>query len=319
MVRALDSQTSLQRSIEQELAKRTRAHQLAVRRLRDRLRVAAQARTPAPQPLVLLANGDSWFDYPLDGNSIDVPIRRTDIIAQLGSTGAPRPQILNLAHYGEATTDEMDLTKQRRMIAALQEPANWLATGKPDAILFSGGGDDIVGNQFCILLNHAASGVTGSGVTGLNEARLRRKLEAIEASYLDLFAFRDRFAPGVPIVGHAYDFVIPDGRHPPCVGPWLLPSLEFTGWDTTTGTAILRRVLQEFGSLLARLAADAANRFVVADTQGTLAAEDWANELHPYPPGFARLAARFVDALRTLYPDRMREAPADVLPTSPGG
>jgi hypothetical protein len=298
MARALDTQTSLRRSIEQELARRTRAHQLDIRRLGNRMRAATGA--AAPQPLVLLANGDSWFDYPLDGNSISIPLHHTDIVAQLSSLGPVHPHILNLAHYGEATSDEMGLTKQRRMIAALQEPANWPASGRPDAILFSGGGDDIVGNQFCILLNHAAS-----AVTALNEARFRLKLEAIEASYLDLFAFRNRFAPGVPILGHAYDFVIPDGRHPPCVGPWLQPSLQFTGWDTGAGTITLRRVLEEFRSLLAGLAADATNRFVLVDTQGTLSAEDWANELHPHPPGFVKLAARFVDALRTLYPGRI--------------
>jgi hypothetical protein len=36
-------------------------------------------------PLVMLAHGDSWFDCPLDGNSIG--LSHTDIIAQLPLLG----------------------------------------------------------------------------------------------------------------------------------------------------------------------------------------------------------------------------------------
>ena len=48
----------------------------------------------------------------------------------------------------------------------------------------------------------------------------------VKASYEDLFLFRDRNAPGVPIFGHCYDFAIPNGKHPICAGPRLLPSLK---------------------------------------------------------------------------------------------
>jgi hypothetical protein len=65
---------------------------------------AAQA--PArPEPLVMLARGDSWFDYPLTGNSL--PIDNTDVIAQLKTMGDINPVILNLSHHGDATTDEI--------------------------------------------------------------------------------------------------------------------------------------------------------------------------------------------------------------------
>ena len=96
---------------------------------------------PAPSPLILLAHGDSWFDYPLTGNGL--PIAQTDIIAQLDNIGDLAPAILNISHYGDATTQEMSLPKQQRLLASLQDPANWGTTGKPGAILFSGGGDDI--------------------------------------------------------------------------------------------------------------------------------------------------------------------------------
>ena len=49
-------------------------------------------------PLVMLAHGDSWFDYPLDGNSISLP--HTDLIAQLEFVGNINPCILNISQWG---------------------------------------------------------------------------------------------------------------------------------------------------------------------------------------------------------------------------
>ena len=96
-------------------------------------------------PLVMLAHGDSWFDYPLDGNSISLP--HTDIIAQLEFVGNINPCILNISQWGDATTAEMSWPKQQKMITALQDNSNWLESGKPDAILFSGGGNDVAGTS----------------------------------------------------------------------------------------------------------------------------------------------------------------------------
>jgi len=294
----LQFQLNTEASIAAELAARTQAHQAAMAGLRIARAQAAGAAAPAPSPLILLAHGDSWFDYPLTGNGL--PITPTDIIAQFGKVGRPAPVILNMSHYGDATTTELSLPKQQRLRDSLQDPANWRASGKPDAILFSGGGDDIAGDQFCICLDYAAV-----GSTGLNLTRFADVLGSVMASYLDLFAFRDRYAPGVPIVGHCYDFPIPSGVHPLCAGPWLKPSLDFCGWDVEQGTAIVRVALTRFREMLLGLANDRSNNFVLADTQGTLMASEWANELHPDPAGFAKIAGVLAAALRSKFPGRI--------------
>jgi hypothetical protein len=286
-------------AIEREIAERIQVHQQRIARLKS-ARAALSVANAQPQstPLVMLANGDSWFDYPLSGN--DVSFRDTDIIAQLRAMGRVNPVILNISHYGDATTDELSLPKQERMISSLRDPANWMGSGKPDAILFSGGGNDVVGDQFCIYLDYALP-----GATGLNADRFGKALSAVEASYLDLFTFRDRYAPGVPVIGHCYDFPIPNGIHPVCAGPWLKPSLDYCGWDLTQGITIAHSALSDFKNVLVRLASDAANNFFVVDTQGVLTAADWANELHPYPDGFKKIAAKFVAALQARFPGRI--------------
>src|SRR5262245_22004440 len=120
----------IRESINDEIAQRTKIHQTKIARLKtSRARLMAAGAPPPVTPLVMLAHGDSWFDYPLSGNG---PILQdTDIIAHLNSMGNINPVIINVSHYGDATTDELSWPKQERMIESLQEPANWLDSGKP--------------------------------------------------------------------------------------------------------------------------------------------------------------------------------------------
>jgi len=291
---ALALRPLIKESIDADIAARTLAHQARVAQLKAaRLQPEALPEAGVAAPLVLLAHGDSWFDYPLNGN--DLSLSSTDIIAQLQTMGNTQPLILNISHYGDATTEEMSLARQQRLIQAIADKANWANDSAPDAILFSGGGNDIAGAQFCIYLDYN---------NGLNPTRFLGVLDMVRASYLDLFAFRDAWAPGVPVICHCYDFPIPNGAHPLCVGPWLLPSLQFTG-NQTDGAAILQTALSDFRQMLAQLAADPANNYILINTQGTLQPADWANELHPFPAGFGKFASEFVNALRLRFPGRI--------------
>jgi hypothetical protein len=175
MLRSFELHQQLQDSIDEEIEARIKTHQAKIAQLKA-IRKNLGFRDQGP-PFIFLAHGDSWFDYPLYGN---VPGAYTDIITQLQSMGF---SILNISHWGHATTDEMSLPQQERMIEVLSNPANWLHDGKPDGILFSGGGNDIAGDQFCIFLDYKVP-----GATGLNEDRFQKVLGMVEASYKDLFA-----------------------------------------------------------------------------------------------------------------------------------
>jgi hypothetical protein len=299
MDKKLRLRIQMRQEMNDEIAKRTLIHQSKVARLKAGNTKRATAGAPkSPAALVMLAHGDSWFDYPLSGNSAS--LSHTDITVQLEAMGNINPIILNVSQWGDAATAEMSWPKQQLMINALQEPNNWADSGKPDALLFSGGGNDIAGDQFCIFLDSALR-----TPTGLDSTRFQKALGIVEASYLDLFAFRDQYAPGVPVFGHCYDFPVPNGVHPICAGPWLKPSLDFCGYTVTQGTAIVRQALTDLNTLLAGLAGNSTNNFVLINTQGVLQAGDWANELHPYPNGFKAIAAKFVDGLRLHFPGRI--------------
>ena len=269
---------------------REQAHQAAI---------AADQRAPASghAPLNLLADGDSWFDYPLGG---DFPGVHTDVLAQLGAVGQPTPRILSFAHYGYTTDQSLGMARRERLVRALTDPRN----GRFDAILMSGGGDNIVGDRLAIWLNDAGT-VAADPARALSETRFQGALEEVRAGYDSLARLRDQHAPGVPIVVHAYDYAIPSGRGVCCVGPWLKPSLDYCGWtDEQIGAGIVRDMLGRFGSMLEDFAASTQD-VVYVQTQGTLAPDQWANELHPTPPGFRLIADKFRAALAARFPSRI--------------
>ena len=105
-----------------------------------------------PDPLNIHAIGDSWFEYPLDGN-IPIPFCNFGIVgdSQLGAKGSPHPNILSRAEHGQASTAVLSWENQSIMVNDWIDHANW-TNGKLDAILVSMGGDDIVGDKFAIVL-----------------------------------------------------------------------------------------------------------------------------------------------------------------------
>ncbi|SAL73660.1 hypothetical protein AWB74_04523 [Caballeronia arvi] len=281
-----------QEQIQQDLMARVKAHQHEVLKAR-----ALQAQAGASRPLILLGDGDSWFDYPLPD-----PLHATDVLEALKTTGTPAPLILKLAHYSDATTTILGVTRRNRLIAQLRDAAN----GPIDALLFSGGGNDVVGDQFRFWLNDA-SAVGNDPARGIDVQRLGYIFGVVESAYLDLIRIRDQFAPRATIFVHAYDFAIPSNIGA-ChlAGPWLRPSLVDRGWpDLAPGSLIVKAMLVHFHAMLQRLASDPANDMVLVQTQGTLAPDEWANELHPTGAGFAKIGARFRSALAARFPGRI--------------
>jgi hypothetical protein len=275
-----------QAQIEQERQMRIAQHKQAVAQRRMR----TQAERGAGGPLNIFAEGDSWFDYPLS----------RDTVGWIKANGGPHPEILNLSHYGDAATQMLGVAKRQRIVDNLKDPDN----GEFDALLFSGGGNDIAGDQFCLwLVDFVAGASPGAGV---DTQRLADMFGVVEAAYVDLIKIRDSIIPNCVIFLHAYDFAQPNGQGVCGLGPWLKPSLDLRGWtDFGTASQIVMEVLQAFDKALAQLEQQYKN-VVHVRTQGTLLpATDWANELHPTEEGFNKIAAVFLKALRSKFPGRI--------------
>ena len=281
-----DAYLELRRSIEEEKERRIREHQAQVA---ARTRMRAAMKDTAAAPLNLLAQGDSWFDYPLP------LLAPSDIVAHLQQLPGKKPLVCSLAHHGEAAEDMLGVKKLHELIDQIKNPQ---LNGHYDAILFSGGGNDIAGDQFRLWLNEAAA-VGNDPAQGLNANRVAAIIAVIRAGYEDLIAARDAIDKTIPIFGHSYDFPIPNGVRVPCAGPWLHPGFQDRGWtDINVNRGIIKQLLLQLAAMLEVFAGDAKNNFVHVRTQGTLIDTDWDNELHPTPDGFAAITAKFVEALR---------------------
>lgn len=272
------------------------------RRIEEHQARIAAIKARAGRELNILADGDSWFSYPLS----------KDVIEWLREGGNPTPEVLNLSVAGDPVTATLGVTKRQRIIDNLRNPAN----GDFDALLFSGGGDDIAGDQFCFWITD-----NGSGSSGINTVALGEILGVVEVGYHDLFSVCKDCKPNCKIFVHAYDFAratgigacaLPFGGY--VAGPWLKPSLDYRGWtDFDAAGAIIDRIMQEFDQLLVRLERQYAPQVTYVRTQGTLIppqsindnASDWANELHPTEPGFNKIAGKFLAILRHAFPGRI--------------
>jgi len=281
------------RHVQQDRLERIAQHKQAV----AARRAALMAKPGEPRGLNLFADGDSWFDYPLplDG--------RNDVIRSIGKHGTPQPLILNLAHYGDEARDLLGVKRRQRIINNLKDPEN----GTFDAILFSGGGNDTVGEQFCLWIKEHEPGMTPD--QAINEPRLEAVLGVVRSAYEDLIAIRDQIVPDCYIFIHAYDFAIPNSDGGICdglIGPWLDPSLRYRDWtNTAEATGVVRVFLLRFHDLLENIAG-AHKNVILVKTQGTLDPQtDWANELHPTPEGFDKIGAKFVEALQEVFQGRI--------------
>lgn len=245
-------------------------------------------------PLQVLAEGDSWFDYPIPFHG--------DVISRLeGLVGVP---ILNLAKAGDEV--RYMLGAEERRILAEQFKGGCPAGGRWDALLFSGGGNDIVGDPLALWLREFDPSLPAR--EQVDQPRLDAVLALVRAGYEDLIRLRDKLSPETHLFFHAYDFAIPDGRGVCSHGPWLKPSLDLRGVpDLATGTAIVQEVLRQFAGMLGALARAHPGTVSVVNTQSTLPPQrsSWHDELHPSKQGFRDIAQVFHRALRACFPARV--------------
>jgi hypothetical protein len=183
----------------------------------------------------------------------------------------------------------------------------------PRAILLSGGGNDIAGSEFQMLLDHALSparGLNADVVRGVIEVRIRHAYVALLSATTRLS--RQRLGTAIPILLHGYDRAVPDGRGVllgPFPGPWLRPGFQRKGFgraDFDETKAMVARLIETFNAMLAGLVRVRGFEHVhYVNLLGTLSNGDdyrkwWANELHPTKAGFIAVADRFASAIARL-------------------
>ena len=174
----------------------------------------------------LLADGDSWFDYPLGKDVLDYlnnffkhPITK---LAKAGST-------LNELVYGPVELFTSDPSQGKTRLTMVVEK---LRKQQFDAFLFSGGGNDIAGPEFFSFINHAASELPNPNRSVLDGVVNGTFRKAYEDMVEVLLAEAQNLSIRLPIFVHGYDYPWPDGRGAVAlgiIGPWFEESFRKKG------------------------------------------------------------------------------------------
>jgi len=251
------------------------------------------AKPAAFVPLQVMAEGDSWFDYP-------VPFFGGGIIPRLQSKlGVP---ILNLATAGDEVRYMLGVEQRKKLIKHLDKGCP--AGGPWDLLLFSGGGNDIVGDPMALWVKPWDASKPPK--QHLIQTRLDAALTLVRAAYEDLIALRNELSPTTHIVFHAYDYAIPDGRGICHFGPWLKPTFDLRSFPSQTAAhEVVKSMIDQFAAMLNGLAQAKGVSFI--KTPGTLTpvAGSWHNELHPSKAGFNLVAEKFYVQVKAMFPQRV--------------
>jgi lysophospholipase L1-like esterase len=264
---------------------------------RGKIAASPAMRAPSHSAGTLICEGDSWFDYPFH----DVLKQLEDVYAYEIETVAHKGDCVEEMAYSGGQLDDFT----RRVAKVLRSGVS------PKAILLSGGGNDIAGDEFAILLNHAASGKPGlndSIVTGVIDERLFDAYVAILSAVNTIC--KDMVGRVIPVVLHGYDYPVPDGRgfgggFGPLPGPWLEPGFRVKGYsDMPTRKGHINTLIDRFNVMVGRVAKLPAFANVThLDLRQTLSnGADyktwWANELHPTKEGFDVVAAKYAAVIK---------------------
>lgn len=247
-----------------------------------------------PHAVRILAEGDSWFAYPrrflLFGAA-------SNVVDHLGKSS--RYVIYTTASNGDEAVAMMSGEQKHAMMKRIR-------AHHYDFILFSGGGNDIVGRfDFDHFVDRKTPGMPV--LDCINRRRLNRKLEQIAAVHEELIERVAQFSgnPATRVVTHTYDYALPSPKGFelfdvfPLGESWMHPILmERNITDPQEQRLLVREMLHALKARLMQIQAAYPERFVVVDTQGLLHDGQWRNEIHPTPAGF-RLVARKIAAVLT--------------------
>ncbi len=251
-----------------------------------------------PDLPVIITEGDSWFSFPLHSNTID-HLRR------LGSFN-----LLRLEKPGDHLLRMLDHKPLRKLGKHLAR--TYLRRGGRDyraqALLMSGGGNDLLGGDLVRLLRTNPNGSEPTDF--LLVRRVRDKLKQLKIAFEELCDVRDDQNPDCVIYAHGYDYAIPADRPIRIlwglkkIGPWMHKAMSGQYDPNVTvppahRAGVARWLVDEFNSMLASITRKG---FVHVETPGTPKANQWSDEIHPKSMGFKAIAERYETALRSQFP-----------------
>lgn len=260
---------------------------------------------------LILAEGDSWFEYPKF---------ISEIIDQLNKR--KHYAIHSLAYGGDWIANILFEKQYIEKLSLL----------KPDVFLISGGGNDIVGGYRLAQLVHNREDVEKSPFIDITskKGKLEFSNECFNKEFyrlLKIFALQykllfesikektDKFE-NLKIITQGYDYAIPStkkgfGLNPfrifkpitNCLthnGKWLKMPLLLRGYrDVDEQKAIVFGMIEQFNEMIIKVGAQYKNVYHI-DSRGSVdEKKGWYNELHPHSNEFKKIADVFEECIES--------------------
>ncbi|WP_025740485.1 caspase family protein [Aquimarina pacifica] len=228
-----------------------------------------------PELPVIVAEGDSWFLFPfLVKDTLDYVMEKYP----LRSIAAAGDELQNYRASGQ-------------LIETIKKE-------KPKYVLISGGGNDIIGPAIVdILKKDMPSGL--EPMAYLNST-FSKKMEDIKATYNYFFNRISSFDSVHQVFVHGYDYVRVDHTKRVIKNGWVNKYLIQKGVEKIEDRArIIKYLIDQFNALLEALTSQHKNATYL-DLRSLVTKEEWYDEIHPDDNGFAKVGAKFLEAINQL-------------------
>jgi len=243
----------------------------------------------------IVAEGDSWFDYPFELDVLDNLKRDWDYkiyrVAEAGDT---------LENMAWGTDIRRNFSRRTPEIV---ETLDAVLRHSPNVVLLSGGGNDIAGEELEGFLNHKDSGlpvICNQCVDHAFNSIFKNAYLYIAQKIWDIDA-------SIHIIAHGYGYAVPDGRAVfnfpgdyRFIGPWLRPAFAKKNiTDPVEAETIMRQLIDVFNEMLDQLDSENQN-FHYVNLRPVIDRSDWVNELHLSSDGYKRVAKKIHQLITTL-------------------
>ncbi len=195
----------------------------------------------------IVAEGDSWFNYLPGTDVIDCLISIFGY--SIENFASPGDTLENMI-YGTRIDNHF-----QRLSPTIDEVLRKLGQLKPKVFLFSGGGNDVAGEEFESYLNHR-----DSGLPKLRTQFINNMVNVVFYDYFeDLIEKVGVVSPDTHIITHGYGHTIPTGIGVNWwgfnfAGPWLRPALAKKGiFDPIEQQGAVKAIINKYNNMLASL------------------------------------------------------------------
>lgn len=253
----------------------------------------------------IIAQGDSWYSF----GSIP-PWHTGNVLTQIDFQRDAT--IVDYAQPGQLIRDMCTNPDSYFNVALTQRSATAF-----NAIMVSGGGNDVIAwlrrdpslpaTQRLLLLPNEWQPVAPGGKAAsryISPAGWHLLAAQIMTGYQNFADLRARSSnPNATIVTHTYDYSVPrPAGIPTATQGWMYPALTRYGIPAADWNAVSAYLIDSMADFVLGTVINAIPNMTMVDLRGTLTpavpgatgpSNDWANEIHPTPDGYAKLALRF--------------------------